>query len=90
MMMDPFTKNTLWDYWKKSDDQEVLTNEVFSDLEETYKDGDYEIAEIFRIETGIFDFKTLLCTTFNEFNYLLKIYTDLFTHDIQGAKNYDE
>ncbi|GKB76495.1 hypothetical protein Tco_0943390 [Tanacetum coccineum] len=43
MMMDPFTKNALWDYWKKGDDQEVLTDEVFSDLEETYKDGEHEI-----------------------------------------------
>ncbi|GKC02177.1 hypothetical protein Tco_0993787 [Tanacetum coccineum] len=87
MMMDPFTKNALWDYWKKGDDQEVLTNEAFSDLKETYED---EIAKIFRIETGLFDFKTPLCMAFNEFNYLLKIDTDLFTHDIQGAKTYEE
>ncbi|GJZ32875.1 hypothetical protein Tco_0578311 [Tanacetum coccineum] len=72
------------------DDHEVLTNEGFSNPEETYEDGEHEIAEIFRIETGIFDFETPLCTPFNEFNYLLKIDTDLFTHDIQEAKTYEE
>nr|GEU55640.1 MAK10-like protein [Tanacetum cinerariifolium] len=49
-----------------------------------------KIAKIFRIETNIFDFETPLCTAFNEFNYLLKIDTALFTHDIQGAKTYEE
>ncbi|GKA05598.1 hypothetical protein Tco_0684718 [Tanacetum coccineum] len=29
MMMDPFTKNALWDFWKKVDNQEVVTNEGF-------------------------------------------------------------
>ncbi|GJZ65395.1 hypothetical protein Tco_0622091 [Tanacetum coccineum] len=43
MMMDPYTKNALWDYWKKGDDQEVL-----SDLEETYVVDEDEIAKIFR------------------------------------------
>ncbi|GKE87520.1 hypothetical protein Tco_1564995, partial [Tanacetum coccineum] len=66
MMMDP-----LWDYWKKGNDQEVLIDEAFSDLEETYEDREHEIAEIFRIKTDIFNFETPLCITFNEFNYLL-------------------
>ncbi|GJR88302.1 hypothetical protein Tco_0212313 [Tanacetum coccineum] len=70
MMMDPFTKNAIWDYWKKGDDHEVLTKEA--------------------INTGIFDFETPLCTAFNEFNFLLKIDTDLFTHDIQEAKTCEE
>ncbi|GKA95369.1 hypothetical protein Tco_0817407 [Tanacetum coccineum] len=89
MMMDPFTKNSLWDYWKKVNDQEVLTNEVFFDPVETYKDKEHEVAEIFRIKNDIFEFETPLCTTFNEFNYL-KIDTYLFTHDTQGAKTYKE
>nr|GEU56489.1 zinc finger, CCHC-type [Tanacetum cinerariifolium] len=87
MMMDPFTKNALWDCWKKGDEQKVLTNEAFSNLEEN---GEHEVTKIFRIETDIFDFETPLCMTFNEFNYLLKINTDLFTHDIQGDKTYEE
>ncbi|GJT44765.1 hypothetical protein Tco_0953480 [Tanacetum coccineum] len=73
MMMDPFTKNALWDYWKKGDDQEVLTDEAFSDLEETYDDGEQEIAKIFRIETNLFDFETPLCKAFIEFNYFSKL-----------------
>ncbi|GJV06678.1 hypothetical protein Tco_1344334 [Tanacetum coccineum] len=34
--------------------------------------------------------ETPLCKAFNEFNYLLKIDTDLFTFDIQGIKTYEE
>ncbi|GJT25293.1 hypothetical protein Tco_0895230 [Tanacetum coccineum] len=31
--MDWYTKNALWLYWKRSDDEEVLTDNEFSDLE---------------------------------------------------------
>nr|GEW24908.1 VIER F-box protein 2 [Tanacetum cinerariifolium] len=75
---------------KKGDDQEVLTGEAFSNLEETYDDGEQEIAKIFRIETNLFDFKTPLCKAFIEFNYLFKIDTDLFTNDIPGFMTYNE
>ncbi|GKA61767.1 hypothetical protein Tco_0761286 [Tanacetum coccineum] len=77
MIVDPLDLPN--DYKRKGDDQEVLTDEAFSDLEEN---KEHEIAEIFRIKTDIFNFETPLCTTFNEFNYMLKIDTDLFTHDI--------
>ncbi|GKC70756.1 hypothetical protein Tco_1116639, partial [Tanacetum coccineum] len=60
---------------------------TLSDLEEN---GEHEIAKIVRIETDICDFETSLCTTFNDFNCLLKIDADLFTRDIQRAKNYEE
>ncbi|GKD11113.1 hypothetical protein Tco_1190798 [Tanacetum coccineum] len=60
-MMDRYTKNALWDYWKRCDDGEVLTEDEFSDLEEeNLSEGD-EIDEIFRIEIDIFDFETPLC-----------------------------
>ncbi|GJR07550.1 hypothetical protein Tco_0790202 [Tanacetum coccineum] len=85
-----FTKNALWDYWQWGDDQEVHTNQVFFDPEETYEDMKQVNAEIFRIKTGIFDFERPLCLTFNEFNYLPKIDTNLFTHDIRGGKTYEE
>ncbi|GKB84637.1 hypothetical protein Tco_0956909 [Tanacetum coccineum] len=49
-----------------------------------------DIAEIFKIEDNLFDFKTPLCKAFNEFNYLFKIDTDLFTFDIQEIKTYEE
>ncbi|GKA15885.1 hypothetical protein Tco_0695632 [Tanacetum coccineum] len=45
----------------------------FSDLEEENLREGNEIAEIFRIETDIFDFETPLCKEFKEFNHHLKI-----------------
>ncbi|GKD70389.1 hypothetical protein Tco_1324479 [Tanacetum coccineum] len=54
----------------------------FSDKEET--------AEIFKIETDIFDYETPLCLAFNEFNYLLKVDPDLLTKDIMGFKTYED
>ncbi|GKD71136.1 hypothetical protein Tco_1325226, partial [Tanacetum coccineum] len=48
------------------------------------------IAEIFKIEGNLFDYETPLCKAFNNFNYLLKINTDLFTFDIQGIRTYEE
>ncbi|GKB78650.1 SGNH hydrolase-type esterase domain-containing protein, partial [Tanacetum coccineum] len=72
------------------DDEVELTNEEFSDPDnENLIDKD-EVAEIFRIETDIFDFDTLICKAFYKFNYLLKIDTDLLTSDILGFKTYDE
>ncbi|GKF79077.1 hypothetical protein Tco_0234645, partial [Tanacetum coccineum] len=58
--MDHYTMKALWIYWIRE-----LTDEEFSNNED-------EIAEFFRIDTNIFDYKTLICSTFNEFNYLLK------------------
>ncbi|GJY13135.1 hypothetical protein Tco_0382444 [Tanacetum coccineum] len=65
------------------DDKLELTNEEFSDNE-------YEITEAFRIDTNIFDYETPICSAFNEFNYLLKVYPDLLTKDIMGFKTYDD
>ncbi|GKE40946.1 hypothetical protein Tco_1464351, partial [Tanacetum coccineum] len=47
------------------DDEVKLTDEESSD-------NDDEIAEVFRIDTKIFDYETPLCSAFNEFNYFLK------------------
>ncbi|GJY38565.1 hypothetical protein Tco_0424929 [Tanacetum coccineum] len=88
--IDWYTKNALWMYWIRGDDEEVLTDKELSDLEETYVNKEDEIAEIFSIKTNIFDFETPLCKAFNEFNYLLKIDTDFLTHDIPGFKTYEE
>ncbi|GJV35773.1 uncharacterized mitochondrial protein-like protein [Tanacetum coccineum] len=48
------------------------------------------VAEIFEIEGNLFDYETPLCKAFDEFNYLLKIDTCLFTFDIQKIKTYEE
>ncbi|GJS27697.1 hypothetical protein Tco_0488317 [Tanacetum coccineum] len=66
-MMDWYTKNALWMYWIRGDDEEVFTNEDFSNLEETNTCEEIEIAEIFRIETNIFHFETPLCKAFEEY-----------------------
>ncbi|GJY24326.1 hypothetical protein Tco_0397984 [Tanacetum coccineum] len=57
LTMDWYTKNSLWMYWIRGDAKEVLTDMELSNLEETHMNKD-EVAEIFRIETNIFDFET--------------------------------
>ncbi|GKA56542.1 hypothetical protein Tco_0755614 [Tanacetum coccineum] len=69
--------------WLRGDYEVELTDEESSDDEE-------EIAEVFRIDTNIFDCETPICSAFNEFNYLLKIDPDLLTKDIIGFKTYDD
>ncbi|GJS93030.1 hypothetical protein Tco_0799998 [Tanacetum coccineum] len=59
-------------------------------MEAEESDDPDDIAEIFKIKGNLFDYETPLCKTFNDFNYLLKIDTDLFTFDIQGIKTYEE
>ncbi|GJR79360.1 hypothetical protein Tco_0150145 [Tanacetum coccineum] len=88
--MDIFTKRALWDYWKMGSDEIKPTDDESSDLEETDHDDDQEIGEIFRIETKLFNYETLLCKEFKEFNYLLKIDPDLLTKEIKGFKTYEE
>nr|GFC87729.1 hypothetical protein [Tanacetum cinerariifolium] len=65
------------------DDEVELTDEEFSGSED-------QVAEVFRIDTNIFDFKMPVCKTFKEFNYLLQIDPDLLTKDIEGFKTYEE
>ncbi|GKD24461.1 hypothetical protein Tco_1230675 [Tanacetum coccineum] len=89
-MMDSFTKNVLWDYWKRDDGKEILNNANLSNLEKTYKVDEEEIVEIFKIEIDLFHFATPFCKAFDEFNYLLRINTDLLTSNILRFKTHDE
>ncbi|GJT53803.1 hypothetical protein Tco_0988857 [Tanacetum coccineum] len=82
-MMDQYTMKALRIYWIRGDDEVELTDEESSDDED-------EIAEVFRIDTNIFDYETPICSAFNEFNYLLKVDPDLLTKDIMGFKTYDD
>ncbi|GJS54294.1 hypothetical protein Tco_0627656 [Tanacetum coccineum] len=83
--IDRHTKNALWDYWRRGDDKEVITDKELSNLRNDNLIKENEIAQIFRIDTDIFLFETPLCEAFKEFNYLsqidvmclLKIYLDL-------------
>ncbi|GJU07158.1 hypothetical protein Tco_1123588 [Tanacetum coccineum] len=70
--MDWYTKNALWVYWMRGNDEVVLSNREVSDLKDEINNDEHEIAEVFRIETNLFDYETPLCAKFNEFNYLLK------------------
>ncbi|GKA01927.1 hypothetical protein Tco_0674592 [Tanacetum coccineum] len=88
--MDRYTKNALWLYWTRGNDEVEFTNEEFSDLDDKNLIDKEEVAEIFRIETDIFDFETPLWKAFDEFNYLLKLDTKLFTHDIKRIKTYED
>ncbi|GJV64378.1 hypothetical protein Tco_1475206 [Tanacetum coccineum] len=90
MTMYIFTKGALWDYWKLGSDEIKPTNEKTLNLEDTNQDDEQEISEIFRIETNLFNYETLLCEKFKEFNYLLKIDPGVLTNDIVGFKTYDK
>ncbi|GJQ98763.1 hypothetical protein Tco_0521748 [Tanacetum coccineum] len=90
MTMDWNTNNALWLYWTRGDDEEVLTDEELSDLEEEKVSEEKEIVEIFRIKTDIFDSKTPLCKEFKEFNHLLQIDMDVLARDLHGFKTYDD
>ncbi|GJS64585.1 hypothetical protein Tco_0679149 [Tanacetum coccineum] len=81
--MDHYTMKALWIYWIRGDDEVDLTDKESSDDED-------EIAEVFRIDTNIFNYETPLCSAFNEFNYLLKVDPDLLTKDIMGFKTYED
>ncbi|GJU10453.1 hypothetical protein Tco_1132849 [Tanacetum coccineum] len=80
----------LKDYWRRGDDEERVTDDEFTDPEDGSLIEENEIAEIFRIETDIFQFKTPLCKAFDEFNYPFQIDVDVLTNDILGFKTYDE
>ncbi|GJW46144.1 hypothetical protein Tco_0077790 [Tanacetum coccineum] len=80
MTMDQYTKNALWIYWTRGEDEVELTDEEFSDSDDEYLIDKDKFAKIFRIETDIFHFKTPIYKAFDEFNFLLKINTDLLTN----------
>ncbi|GJT21995.1 putative ribonuclease H-like domain-containing protein [Tanacetum coccineum] len=65
-------------------------NNFLEVMEADEDDDPDDIVEIFKIEGNLFDYETPLCKTFNDFNYLLKIDTDMFTFDIEGIKTYEE
>ncbi|GKB32307.1 hypothetical protein Tco_0871708 [Tanacetum coccineum] len=71
-------------------DQEGVAEEEFFNAEEANNDDEQETAKIFRTETNLFDYETPLCTEFKEFNSLLKVDPELFTHDIERTKTYKD
>ncbi|GJU93065.1 hypothetical protein Tco_1317821 [Tanacetum coccineum] len=69
----------------EGDDEVELTDEESSD-----SDDEDEVAEIFRIDTNVFDFETPMCRAFKEFNYLLQIDLDVLSKNIEGFKTYED
>nr|GEX08127.1 hypothetical protein [Tanacetum cinerariifolium] len=90
MIMDLFTKKVLWDFWIKNNGQKGVANKEFSHAEKANNDYEQKTAEIFKIETELFDYETSLCTEFKEFNFLFKVDLKLFTHDIEIIKTYED
>ncbi|GKD45023.1 hypothetical protein Tco_1269668, partial [Tanacetum coccineum] len=82
-IMDHYTMKALWIYWIKGDNEVELTDEESSNDED-------DIAEVFRIDTNIFDYETPLCSAFKDFHYLLEVDPDLLTMDIIGFKTYED
>ncbi|GJV83286.1 hypothetical protein Tco_1523184 [Tanacetum coccineum] len=74
----------------RGDDEVILSNKEVSDLKDKNNNDEHEIAEIFRIEANLFDYETPLCMKFKEFNYLLKVDAELFSHDIERTKTYED
>nr|GEX84512.1 hypothetical protein [Tanacetum cinerariifolium] len=60
------------------------------EIEAKEDDEPDDIIDIFKIKGNLFDYETPLCKAFNDFNYLFKIDTDLFTFDIQVIRTYEE
>ncbi|GJU54280.1 hypothetical protein Tco_1227994 [Tanacetum coccineum] len=81
--MDHYTMKALWIYWIRGDDEVELTDEEFSDNED-------EIAEVFRIDTNIFDYETPICSAFNKFNYLSKVGNLPGTFIIENQLHYQD
>ncbi|GJY09400.1 retrovirus-related pol polyprotein from transposon TNT 1-94 [Tanacetum coccineum] len=82
---------TTWEYLVEKSIQKFHHLSYNNDeIEADEDDNPDDIAEIFKIEGNLFDFETPLCKAFNEFNYFLKIDTDLFTFDIQEIKTYKD
>nr|GEU88743.1 putative ribonuclease H-like domain-containing protein [Tanacetum cinerariifolium] len=74
----------------RGDNEVEFTNKESSDLDDENLIKENEVAEIFKIETNVFDFETPTCRAFKEFNYLLQIDPKILTKDIDGFKTYDE
>ncbi|GJZ49252.1 hypothetical protein Tco_0603442 [Tanacetum coccineum] len=58
--------------------------------EEAIESDEEETAENFKIETNVFRYETPLCLAFNEFNYLIKVDSNLLTEDIMRFKTYKD
>ncbi|GJS93425.1 hypothetical protein Tco_0800393 [Tanacetum coccineum] len=86
--MDWHTKNTLWAYWRKGGDEKVMSyKEIPKDVNSPEED---EIAQIFRIDTDLFDFESPLYQAFKELNYPYSMDGDGLTDGTHEFKTNEE
>ncbi|GJW14578.1 hypothetical protein Tco_0018711 [Tanacetum coccineum] len=91
MTIDHYAMNSLWKLWNKN-----YGNEEVNSCSEPYvdkvggSDVENKVVEIFRIKTNLFNYETLLCIAFKEFNHLLQIDPNMLTDDVFRIKNYEE
>nr|GEX15426.1 hypothetical protein [Tanacetum cinerariifolium] len=71
-LCDEFNRLSRTDNDVRGDDEVELSDKESLDPTDENPIYKNEVAEIFRIETNIFDFKTSTCRAFKEFNYLLQ------------------
>ncbi|GJV38006.1 hypothetical protein Tco_1410483 [Tanacetum coccineum] len=88
--LENITRLLVLDFWNMSNDYERVADEEISDVNEANNDDEQETTKILRIETNLFDYETPLCTEFKEFNFLFKVDPELFTHDIEITKTYED
>ncbi|GJT42771.1 hypothetical protein Tco_0951486 [Tanacetum coccineum] len=82
---------TTWEYLVEKIVQKFYQLTDHNEEIEAEEDDDPDdITNIFKIEGNLFDYETPLCKAFNDYKYLLKIDTNLFTFDIQGIGTYEE
>ncbi|GKD99255.1 hypothetical protein Tco_1387239 [Tanacetum coccineum] len=89
-IINKIKENVIATWLKREDDEEVMTNEEPYNLGEENTSERYEVAEICKIEVGLFEFKTPICDAFKERNYLSQVDVDVLTKDIPVFKTYEE
>ncbi|GJX99621.1 hypothetical protein Tco_0356640 [Tanacetum coccineum] len=72
------------------DPSDIIRDDEVELIDEDSSDEKDEVAEVFRIDTNLFNFETPTCKAFKEFNYLLQIDPDLLSKDIEGFKTYED
>ncbi|GJZ91577.1 hypothetical protein Tco_0663504 [Tanacetum coccineum] len=72
--MDHYTMKALWIYWIRGDDEVELTDEESSD-------NDDEVADVFRIDTNLFDFETPIAAS-KDLVLLRKIEENRLNHNL--------
>nr|GEV43502.1 zf-BED domain-containing protein [Tanacetum cinerariifolium] len=88
MIMDPFTKKVLWDFWIKSNDQGVADMEFF-DVKEAKMMNKKRLKSL-ELKQTCSTMKHHYAQNSRSLNFLLKVDLELFTRDIERIKTYED